>query len=231
MLATLAEFRKIAVNGIWRQNSSLVQILGMCPLLAITTTLVNGAMLSLATMLVMALSNFFVACLRNFIPYEIRIPVFILIAAALVTVVDLGMNAYLHELHLVLGIFIPLIITNCLVLARIEAFAAKTGPIESAFDGAMMGVGMLWTLALLGGIRELVGAGTMFGGIELVIPSLEHLQLLPKDYPGFLVAILPPGAFIVLGGLVAWKNWVEDRAAQRRGDMVPPEPVAAGGCH
>lgn len=230
MIISLAEIKQVTLNGVWRQNSSLVQILGMCPLLAVTTSLVNGVSLSLATLVVMALSNFFVACLRNFIPYEIRIPVFILIAAALVTAVDLTMNAYLHSIYLVLGIFIPLIITNCLVLGRIEVFAAKNSPIAAALDGAMMGVGMVWTLGLLGGIREIIGAGTLFGGIELVFPSLSHLQILPADYPGFLIGILPPGAFIVLGCMVAWKNWVEARAAEREQRPVPA-PVASGGCH
>ena len=119
------EFKNIAGKGIWTQNSSIAQILGLCPLLAVTTNAVNGVMLSLATILVMAISNLAVSALRNFIPHEIRIPVFILIVAALVTVVDLLFNANLHELYLVLGIFIPLIVTNCIVLARVEAFAAK----------------------------------------------------------------------------------------------------------
>ena len=229
-MITWAEFKDIFINGTWRQNSSLVQMLGMCPLLAVTTSMVNGAMLSLATIIVMALSGFVVALLRNFIPHEIRIPVFILIAAALVTVVDLGMNAYMHDMYNILGIFIPLIITNCIVLARIEAFAAKNGPLQSLFDGAFMGTGMLWTLSLLGGIRELIGAGTLFSGIEAVVPGLSHIQVLPEDYPGFLVSILPPGAFIVLACLVAWKNWYEDRAA-RRAQRPLPEPVNAAGCH
>ena len=145
------EFRTIAANGVWKQNTSLVQILGLCPLLAVTTNLVNGVMLSLATIIVMAMANVAVASLRNLIPHEIRIPVFILIVAALVTVVNLLFNANLHELYLVLGIFIPLIVTNCIVLARVEAFAAKNPPLQSTFDGVFMGVGMLWTLALLGG--------------------------------------------------------------------------------
>ena len=214
-MITWTETKQIFSNGAWKQNSSLVQMLGMCPLLAMTTSLVNGFMLSMATIIVMGLSGFVVACLRNFIPHEIRIPVFIMIAAALVTVVDLAMAAYMHDMYNILGIFIPLIITNCIVLARIEAFAAKNGPIQSMFDGAFMGVGMLWTLSLLGGLRELIGAGTLFSGIDAVIPGLQGLQLLPKDYPGFLVSILPPGAFIVLACLVAWKNWIEARAAQR----------------
>jgi len=220
------EFRQIADNGLWKQNASLIQILGLCPLLAVTTNAVNGLMLSLATIIVMTVANVAVASLRNFIPHEIRIPVFILIIAALVTVVDLAFNAFLHELYLVLGIFIPLIVTNCIVLARVEAFAAKNPPLQSTFDGIFMGIGLLWTLGLLGAMREFLGAGTLFAGIDMVFPSLGPLQLLPADYPGLLLAILPPGAFILLGCMIAWKNWVESRAAARQPQDA--EPVAAG---
>ncbi len=229
MWITRSEFVDIAHKGIWKQNTSLVQILGLCPLLAVTTNLVNGVMLSLATLLVMALSNLAVSSLRHFIPYEIRIPVFILIAAALVTVVDLAMNAYLHGLYVVLGIFIPLIITNCIVLARIEAFAAKNRPAPAMMDGAMMGVGMLWTLALIGALRELIGGGTLFSGIDLVIPGAQALQLLPADYPGLLMAVLPPGAFIILGCIIASKNWIDARSAARQ--LTEVAPVSTGGCH
>ena len=229
-MITRDEFKTIAGNGIWKQNTSIVQILGLCPLLAVTTNAVNGIMLSLATIIVMAMSNVAVASLRNFIPHEIRIPVFILIVAALVTVVDLLFNANLHELYLVLGIFIPLIVTNCIVLARVEAFAAKNPPLQSTFDGVFMGVGMLWTLALLGAMRELLGNGTLFGGIDMVFPSLHPIQLLPDSYPGFLLALLPPGAFILLGCMIAWKNWMDARAAQRA-NRQPPAPVATAGCH
>ena len=218
---TRDELRQIAANGLWKQNTSLIQILGLCPLLAVTTNLVNGVMLSLATILVMAVAGLAVASLRNLIPHEIRIPVFILIVAALVTVVDLLFNAQLHELYLVLGIFIPLIVTNCIVLARVEAFANKNPPLQSMVDGVFMGVGMLWTLALLGGLRELLGAGTLFSGIEMVFPGLQPLQLLPADYPGLLLALLPPGAFIVLGCLIAAKNWIEARAAARAPEQTP----------
>lgn len=229
MWMTRSEFVDIAHKGIWKQNTSLVQILGLCPLLAVTTNLVNGVMLSLATLLVMSLSNLAVSSLRHFIPYEIRIPVFILIAAALVTVVDLAMNAYLHGLYVVLGIFIPLIITNCIVLARIEAFAAKNRPAPAMMDGAMMGVGMLWTLALIGALRELIGGGTLFSGIDLVIPGAQALQLLPADYPGLLMAVLPPGAFIILGCIIASKNWIDARSAARQ--LTQVAPVSTGGCH
>jgi electron transport complex protein RnfE len=229
-MITREEFRTIAGNGIWKQNTSIAQILGLCPLLAVTTNAVNGIMLSLATIMVMAMSNFAVASLRNLIPHEIRIPVFILIVAALVTVVDLLFNANLHELYLVLGIFIPLIVTNCIVLARVEAFAAKNPPLHSTFDGVFMGVGMLWTLALLGAMRELLGSGTLLGGIDMVFPGLQPIQLLPESYPGFLLALLPPGAFILLGCMIAWKNWMDARAAERA-KRQPPAPVATAGCH
>ncbi|MFB0936162.1 MAG: Rnf-Nqr domain containing protein, partial [Propionivibrio sp.] len=142
------------------------------------------------------------------------------------TVVDLLFNANLHQLYLVLGIFIPLIVTNCIVLARVEAYANKNPPLQSLFDGVFMGTGMLWTLALLGGLRELIGNGTLFSGIDMVIPGLHPLQLLPADYPGFLLAMLPPGAFIVLGCLIAWKNWIEARAAAREQHRRPSHPTA-----
>ena len=223
-MITREEFRQIAANGIWKQNTSLIQILGLCPLLAVTTNLVNGVMLSLATIIVMAIAGLAVASLRNLIPHEIRIPVFILIVAALVTVVDLVFNAQLHQLYLVLGIFIPLIVTNCIVLARVEAFANKNPPLQAMVDGIFMGIGMLWTLALLGGLRELIGNGTLFSGIDMVFPGLRPLQLFSPDYPGLLLAILPPGAFILLGCLIAWKSWVESRAAARQ-NLPPPAPV------
>jgi len=229
-MITREEIKTIADNGIWKQNSSVIQLLGLCPLLAVTTNAVNGIMLSLATILVMAVANLGVALLRNLIPHEIRIPVFILIVAALVTVVDLLFNANLHELYLVLGIFIPLIVTNCIVLARVEAFAAKNPPLQATFDGVFMGVGMLWTLAVLGAMREFIGSGTLFGGIDMVFPSLQPVQVLPESYPGFLLAMLPPGAFILLGCMIAWKNWVSARAAERQ-QRRPPEPVATATCH
>ena len=148
----------IGRKGLWENNTALVQLLGLCPLLAVSNTLVNAVSLSLATVLVMALASGAVAALRTLIPHEIRIPVFILIIAALVTCLDLAFNAWLHDLYLVLGIFIPLIVTNCIVLARVEAFAAKNPPLQSTFDGIFMGVGMLWTLALLGIPLSLMGA-------------------------------------------------------------------------
>lgn len=221
-------YKEIAVNGLWKQNSILAQLLGLCPLLAISSNFVNAVSLGTATILVMMLANFCISALRAFIPYEIRIPVFVLIIAALVTVVDLAFNAFLHDLYLVLGIFIPLIVTNCIVLARVEAFAAKNGIRAAAFDGLMMGVGFVGVISVLGLIRELVGQGTMFSGIEMIIPSAHAIQVLPVDYPGFLLAILPPGAFFVLGLMIAGRNWLEARANDRlRSQRLHPATDAA----
>jgi electron transport complex protein RnfE len=211
----MSVYREITHNGLWKQNAILAQLLGLCPLLAVSSTMVNAVSLGLATILVMGLSNLAVSALRGFIPYEIRIPVFILIIAALVTVVDLLFNAFLHDLYLVLGIFIPLIVTNCIVLARVEAFAAKHSAGLATFDGVVMGIGFVWVIGLLGAIREFIGQGTLFSGIEMIIPGATAWQILPADYPGFLLAILPPGAFFVLGLMIAGRNWLDHRANQR----------------
>ena len=225
----MSQTRDIVDNGLWKQNPGVVQLLGLCPTLAVTSTVVNGVSLGIATALVMAASNGAVAPVRKYVPDEIRIPVFILIIAALVTVVDLSFNAFFHDLYLVLGIFIPLIVTNCIVLARVEAFAAKNPPLQSTLDGVFMGVGMLWTLALIGALRELIGNGTLFSGIDLVIPGAQALQLLPADYPGLLLAILPPGAFIILGCIIAAKNWIDAR--QAASNALTPPLATTGGSH
>jgi Na+-translocating ferredoxin:NAD+ oxidoreductase subunit E len=209
-------YREITENGLWKQNPGLVQLLGLCPTLAMTVNLVNGLSLGIMTAIVMAASNAAVAPIRSWVPTEIRIPVFILIIAALVTIIDLSMHAYLHSLHAVLGIFIPLIVTNCIVLARVEAFAAKNPVTPSALDGLMMGLGLALVLAVLGGMREIIGKGTLFSGLDLVFGSSAKtmvLTLIP-NYQGFLLAILPPGAFIGLAFLIAYRNWVEQRKTE-----------------
>jgi electron transport complex protein RnfE len=214
---TKFSYREIFENGLWKQNPGLVQLLGLCPTLAMTVNLVNGFSLGIMTAIVMAASNAAVAPIRLLVPTEIRIPVFILIIAALVTIIDLSMHAYLHSLHAVLGIFIPLIVTNCIVLARVEAFAAKNPVTPSALDGLMMGLGLALVLAVLGGVREVIGKGTLFSGLDLVFgPSAKSviLTIIP-DYNGFLLAILPPGAFIGLAFLIAYRNWVEQRKTAR----------------
>lgn len=225
----MSQYGEIVENGLWKQNPGVVQLLGLCPTLAVTTTAINGLSLGIATSLVMALSNASVSPVRKLVPDEIRIPVFILIIAALVTVVDLTMNAYFHPLYNVLGIFIPLIVTNCIVLARVEAFAAKNPTTPSALDGFVMGLGLTLVLTLLGAMREFAGKGTVLSGLDLVFgPEAKAFvfQVLP-DYPGFLLAILPPGAFIGLGLLVAVRNWIEQRKAAA--ETVPP--LAASASH
>jgi Na+-translocating ferredoxin:NAD+ oxidoreductase subunit E len=223
-------FKDNARNGLWVQNPGIVQLLGLCPILAVSNTMVNAVSLGLATVMVMAVANLGIASLRNFIPYEIRIPVFILVIASLVTIVDLSFNAWLHELYLVLGIFIPLIVTNCIVLARVEAYAAKNSPIASTIDGVMMGLGLVWVLAVLGGVRELIGSGTLFSGIDMIFPNLSAIEVFGPDYTEFLIAILPPGAFFTLGCLIALFNWINMRAADRahaRAQLAENKPEAA----
>lgn len=233
MAMSFQHVKESARDGLWRHNPGLAQILGLCPILAISTSMVNAVSLGLATVLAMAVSNLVVSALRRWIAYEIRIPVFILIIAALVTVLDLAFNAYFHSLYLVLGIFIPLITTNCIVLARAEAFAAKNGVFESTLDGVMMGLGLVWVLALLGALRELIGSGTLFAGIDMVIPGAHEIKVFGEDHPGFLLAILPPGAFFTLGVLIAGFNAINaHRAARAAGHATPPAtPAPATAAH
>lgn len=211
------DFKEITLNGLWKQNPGVVQLLGLCPTLAVTTTAVNGLSLGLATALVMAAANGSVSPVRKFIPSEIRVPVFILVIAALVTVIDLSINAFAHPLHKVLGIFIPLIVVNCIVLARVESFAAKNAPAPSILDGFMMGSGLALVLTLLGGMREIVGKGTLFSGLDLVFgaEAKQFVLTVIPDYHGFLLAVLPPGAFLGLGALIALRNWAEIRKTEQ----------------
>jgi electron transport complex protein RnfE len=186
--------------------------------LAVTTTAVNGASLGLATALVMACANGAVSPVRKYVADEIRVPVFILVIAALVTMIDLAIHGFAEPLHKVLGIFIPLIVVNCIVLARVESFAAKNAPAPSIWDGFMMGIGLTFVLALLGGIRELVGKGTLFSGLDLALgPQFKAyvLHVIP-NYQGFLLAILPPGAFLGLACLIAIRNWADLRKTKQQ---------------
>lgn len=213
------QYKEILHNGLWKQNTGVVQLLGMCPVLAISTSVVNGFSLGLATVLVMVLSNAAVSPIRNYMPNEIRIPVFVLIISVLVTVVQYLMNAYLYGLYVVLGIFIPLIVTNCIVLARVEAFASKNPVLPSAVDGLAMGLGLAAVLAILGGMREILGHGTLLSGLDLVFGDAAKawvITLIP-DYHGFLIAILPPGAFIGLGLMIAGKNYLTLRGERMAG--------------
>lgn len=207
----MSDIKKIALDGFWKQNPGTVQLLGLCPTLAVTTSAINGFSLGIATAIVMAASNASVSPIRKFIPSEIRVPVFILIIASLVTIIDFSIHAYIQPLYKALGIFIPLIVTNCIVLARVESFATKNETTSSFYDGLFMGLGLAVVLALLGGLRELFGKGTLLSGIDLILgPSASNLVFhFFGNYHGFLLAILPPGAFISLACLIALKNRIE----------------------
>lgn len=207
-----SEQQTIIKNGLWTNNVALVQLLGLCPLLAVTSTFINGLGLGMATLITLVLSNTFVSIIRHWTRPEVRIPIFVLIIASIVTAIELAMNAWFYELFLILGIFIPLIVTNCSIIARAESFASRNNVLDSALDGFMMGLGFLLVLVLLGGLREVIGQGTLFSNAHLMFgPAASdfELNLLGDDYPGFLIAILPPGAFIGLGLLIAGKNSIE----------------------
>jgi len=208
-----ATHRQVFVDAAWRSNTGMVVLLGLCPLLAVSGTVINALGLGLATMLTLTASNLAVSLLRGLLRPEIRIPAFVLIIASVVTVIDLSMQAWFHELYLVLGIFIPLIVTNCAIIGRAEAFASRNPPLASAIDGLATGLGFCLTLVLLGALREVVGRGTLLADAELMFGDVGanlSLEVIP-GHPGFLLAMLPPGAFIGLGLLVACRNWLQNR--------------------
>ena len=210
---TLNEALTISRSGLWTNNVALVQLLGLCPLLAVTGTVINGLGLGIATLITLVLSNSIVSLIRPWLKSEIRIPIFVLIIASIVTSIELIMNAWFHELYLVLGIFIPLIVTNCAIIARAEAYASKNNLLNSALDGFMMGLGFTLVLITLGGLRELIGFGTLFANAQLMFGNMGESMTITfsEDYPGFLLAVLPPGAFIGLGLLIAIKNVIDKR--------------------
>lgn len=220
------DYRKILKDGVWTQNTGLVALLGLCPLLATSNSVVNGAGLGLATLLVLLISNVSVSLVRNWVRPEVRIPVFVLVIACIVTAVELAMHAFLPGLYTVLGIFIPLIVTNCCVIGRAEAFAFKNAVLPAAVDGIATGLGFLLALVLLGGLREALGQGTLFSQADLLFGAWgQNLTVhLVEDYRGFLLAILPPGAFIGLGCLIALKN-VLDARVQRHALPQQATPV------
>ena len=214
----MSEWKNLTIEGLWKNNPALVQLLGLCPLLAVTATVINGLGLGLATTLVLIGSNITVSLVRNIVRNEIRIPVFVMVIAGFVTVVQLLMNAFTYELYLTLGIFIPLIVTNCAIIGRAEAFASKNPVLPAALDGLMMGAGFTAVLMLLGAMREALGSGTLLSGADRLFGSIATnwtITLFGTDQP-FLLAILPPGAFIGMGLLIALKNVVDARMAAKK---------------
>jgi electron transport complex protein RnfE len=223
-----SDWARIARDGLWDNNVVLAQSLALCPLLAVTGTATNGLGLGLASLVVMVLSGLLVSALRGLITPQVRIPVFVLIIATLVTLVDLAMNAWLHDLHKVLGLFIPLIVTNCAILGRAESFASRNRVGPAVFDGLMMGIGFTLVLVALGAVREAIGSGTLFAEASLLLgDAMGFLEttLIP-DYRGFLLMILPPGGFIALGFLLAGQRLLKRLSLWRR---AAPAATAATG--
>ncbi len=224
----MASYREIAINGLWKNNPGLVQLLGLCPLLGVSNSMVNALGMGIATAVVLAASNAAVALIRRQVTDAVRLPVFVMIIAALTTCIELLMQAFTYELYQILGIFIPLITTNCIILGRAEAFAAKNSVAHASFDGLMMGTGFGLVLLALGSVRELLGTGMLLSNMQLLFGAQAaswQIEVFPH-YPGFLLAILPPGAFLVLGLLIAGKNYLDARASERAKAVPVPTEVA-----
>jgi len=224
-------YRALLADGLWHNNVIFTQLLALCPLMAVTTTATNGLGMGLVTMVVLIASNVLVSMIRNWVPNSIRIPIFTLLIAALVTLVDQAMNAWLHDLHRVLGLFIALIVVNCAILGRAEAFAIKNRPLASAADGLGIGLGFTLALVIVGGCREVIGSGTLFAGASLLLgPHFKFMELtLLPGYRGFLLMMLPPGGFIMLGlilSAIRLGSTLRVKAAQPSRSEGQP-----GGCH
>ena len=221
-----ATVREVAGNGLWHNNPALVQLLGLCPLLAVSSTVANALGLGLATMMVLIGSNTIVSLIRNHVNDAVRLPVFVIIIAAFVTCAELLMKAYTYDLYQILGIFVPLIVTNCAILGRAEAFASKNNVSLAALDGFMMGMGFLLVLVALGAIRELLGQGTLFVDMHLLFGPIAANWLIQPFGPNysFLIIVLPPGAFLVTGLLIALKNII-DNVLRTRADESRDKPI------
>jgi len=221
--------RRIIKDGLWGNNIVFSQMLGMCPAMAVTTSGTNGLGMGLATTAVLICANVIISSLRDFVSPQVRIPVFIVLIATLVTLVDMSLNAWMHDLYRVLGLFIALIVVNCAVLGRAESFASRNGIVASAIDGLGMGLGFTLALTAIGLIRELIGAGTLFSQASLLLgPNFAFLETtVVPDYGGVLMMILPPAGFLVLGLMLAAKQACEHRAKE----PSVPRVEAAAGCH
>jgi len=219
-------YRELSVNGLWKNNPAIVQLLGLCPLLAVTGTVVNAIGLGVATIFVLVASNTSVSLIRNVVSETVRLPAFVMIIASAVTCIELLMQAFAYELYQILGIFLPLITTNCVILGRAEGFASKNALLPSIYDGFIMGMGFTAILVLLGGLRELAGTGALFANMDLLFgPAAESWKLVVfDDYKDFLLAILPPGAFIFTGLIIAVKNLI-DAQLKAREDARKEKPV------
>ena len=224
--------KNVFTNGLWKENVIFTQLLALCPLMAVTTTATNGLGMGAVTTLVLVASNLLVSLIRSIVPNQIRIPIFTLLIAALVTLVDLGMNAWMHDLHKVLGLFIALIVVNCAILGRAEAYAMKNPPVLAMLDGLGMGHGFTLSMTIMGGCREILGSGTLFSGASLLLgPHFKFMELhvLP-GYHGFLLMLLPPGGFIMMGLLLCAIR-ISKRLLAGKNAPATTTPATEGGCH
>jgi len=221
------QYGKIAHEGLWKNNPALVQLLGLCPLLAVSGSVVNALGLGIATLVVLIGSNVSVSLIRNYVDDAVRLPAFVMIIASFTTAAELLMQALTYELYQILGIFIPLIVTNCAILGRADGFARKNPLLPSLMDGIMMGLGFTLVLVLLGAVREIIGQGTLFAGMDLLFgPVAANWQItLFDDYVNFLFAVLPPGAFVALGLMIALKNAIDTYIENHQ---AKASPVVAG---
>lgn len=220
-------YKELTLNGLWKNNPAIVQLLGLCPLLAVTGSVINAIGMGLATMMVLVISNTCVSAIRGVVSDAVRLPAFVMIIAAAVTCIELLMQAYTYELFQILGIFLPLITTNCVILGRADAYASKNSLLPAMYDGLIMGAGFSVVLVLLGALRELVGTGALFANMNLLFgESAATWKLVVfSDYKQFLLAILPPGAFIFTGFIIAFKNLI-DAQIKARQDAAKDKPVA-----
>lgn len=211
------KYSRIAREGLWDNNVVFAQMLALCPTLAVTSSATNGLGMGLATTAVLLVSNVIISGVRHLVSAEVRIPVYIVLIATLVTLLDMSLNAWAHELYKVLGLFIALIVVNCAILGRAEAFASKNGMADSALDGLMMGLGFTASLTVIGGVREILGSGTLFANAHLLLgPAFAFLETtIVPEYKGFLLMILPPGGFMVVGLLLSAKRVFDQRRAAR----------------
>jgi Na+-translocating ferredoxin:NAD+ oxidoreductase subunit E len=220
-------YKEITTKGLWSTNAALVQLLGLCPLLAVSSSVVNALGLGLATLLVLTTTNSAVSLIRSYVSDAIRLPAFVMIIASAVTCIELLMKAFTYELYQILGLFIPLIVTNCAVLGRADAFASKNKLLPSAVDGFMMGAGFALVLVLVGAVRELIGTGHLFADMQLLFGEAARnwqLNIFGAGYPNVIFALLPPGAFIVVGFLIAGKNLI-DAQVKKRADARKAETI------
>ncbi|WP_200861368.1 MULTISPECIES: electron transport complex subunit E [unclassified Marinobacter] len=212
----MTDYKRLAKDGLWTNNMVFAQLLALCPVMAVTGTATNGLGMGLATLFVLVFSNLIVSLIRRFVSQAVRIPVYIVIIATLVTLTDMLINAYAYELYKVLGLFIALIVVNCAILGRAEAFASKNTLWDTLIDSLMMGIGLTLALVIIGAFREILGSGTLFANADLLLGSrfgFLEVTLIP-DYKGFLVLLLPPGGFIAVGFLLVLKRWIDQRLSK-----------------